>query len=551
MPRNAAGVYSLPSGNPVVTDTIIETNWANPTLADIGNELTNSLDRAGRGGMTGPFSIADGTAAAPGLRFTNDPANGLYHVGVNQWALVANGAVVANIAPAMFQVPAGVNFVALGGFKAPDGTTLLPSYSFQNEVASGWYRKASGTFWFAVGGVDIFAVTSAGVELAPGLTAVNLAGGLQVQDLIPVPLNQGQEWFKSNDGQVLMRYVNPDTTQTLVATSGAGGDFVPYGEKGVALGVATLDAGGQVPASQLGNTLHRNYIINGGCRVAQRGTYSSPLPVAGVPTYGGCDRIAGIHTNASVFALQQFVGNPNSVSRFGQSMGLTTPASGNAYLLSRIEAKDTKPLNGKTITLTALVTTNGAGAWTCIPGIYKANAEDNFGTMTLIGLGAAVPIPASATPTRVSMTIALGTADASNGLQVQFDAAFTGAQAGVFWSVSDFQLTESPAAVPFQDRPIAEELALCQRYYFRDASLSGVPRTRIQYSYVAGNTHAFQTFPVPMRTDPNVVLENPVYAFGGSAGSVAGQTFFGYDSSFAAGGINATMSWTINANAEL
>ena len=47
IPRNPNGDYILPAGNPVVSGTIIDTDWANPTLADIANEITNSLSRNG------------------------------------------------------------------------------------------------------------------------------------------------------------------------------------------------------------------------------------------------------------------------------------------------------------------------------------------------------------------------------------------------------------------------------------------------------------------------------------------------------------------------
>lgn len=57
MPRNGSGVYSLPSGNPVVDGTAIEAGWANPTLADIGNEITNSLPRSGTAPMAGPLGM--------------------------------------------------------------------------------------------------------------------------------------------------------------------------------------------------------------------------------------------------------------------------------------------------------------------------------------------------------------------------------------------------------------------------------------------------------------------------------------------------------------
>lgn len=64
MPRNANGVYSLPSGNPVVPGTLIESTWANPTMSDLGNEITKSLPRDGTAPMTGPLILSrDGILA--------------------------------------------------------------------------------------------------------------------------------------------------------------------------------------------------------------------------------------------------------------------------------------------------------------------------------------------------------------------------------------------------------------------------------------------------------------------------------------------------------
>ena len=54
MPRNNAGTYTLPNP-PVVSGTTIEAPWANSSLDDIKTELTNSLDRFGRGGMEAPL----------------------------------------------------------------------------------------------------------------------------------------------------------------------------------------------------------------------------------------------------------------------------------------------------------------------------------------------------------------------------------------------------------------------------------------------------------------------------------------------------------------
>lgn len=48
MPRNGSGTYTLPSGNPVSSGTIISTTWANPTCEDLGAALTQSLAKDGQ-----------------------------------------------------------------------------------------------------------------------------------------------------------------------------------------------------------------------------------------------------------------------------------------------------------------------------------------------------------------------------------------------------------------------------------------------------------------------------------------------------------------------
>lgn len=154
MPRNSSGIYTLPTGNPVITGTIIESDgWANPTLADLAAELTNSLDRAGRGGMTGPFGIVDGTPTAPGLRWTTDPNNGLYRAGSDNWWAVAGSIPVMNFQSNLIAVPTGVQ------------VTMVDAPSVPTSVVNKAY-------------VDAGLATLSGVFLP--LTGGTISGGLEV-----------------------------------------------------------------------------------------------------------------------------------------------------------------------------------------------------------------------------------------------------------------------------------------------------------------------------------------------------------------------------------
>ncbi len=81
MPRDANGNYTLPTGNPVVSQTDITSSWANGTMSDLGTEMTDSLSRSGKGGMTGPFPIIDKQGNVPGLSFATEPTSGLKREG--------------------------------------------------------------------------------------------------------------------------------------------------------------------------------------------------------------------------------------------------------------------------------------------------------------------------------------------------------------------------------------------------------------------------------------------------------------------------------------
>lgn len=76
MPRDGSGNYTLPAGNPVSSDTTIESTWANSTMDDLAAALTDSLSRSGQGGMLVPLTFSDGTEALPGIAWANELGTG-------------------------------------------------------------------------------------------------------------------------------------------------------------------------------------------------------------------------------------------------------------------------------------------------------------------------------------------------------------------------------------------------------------------------------------------------------------------------------------------
>ena len=169
MPRNASGTYALPSGNPVSSGTLIDATWANNTLNDLANEMTDSLSRSGEGGMLAPFRLNDGVQATPGLAFSNEPSTGLYRAGTNEmWAVVGGTQVqqfTANGAATRF---------------AP-GAVTTPSITALGDVNTGLWFPAADTMALSVGGVEAWRVNSSGnvgIGTASPAYKLDVRGGL-------------------------------------------------------------------------------------------------------------------------------------------------------------------------------------------------------------------------------------------------------------------------------------------------------------------------------------------------------------------------------------
>lgn len=91
MPRNSSGTYSTPAGQPVVSGTTISSATHNALVSDLATEISDSLSRSGKGGMTAPVRTPNGSLAAPTHSFTDDPDSGLLSLGANNPGLAVGG----------------------------------------------------------------------------------------------------------------------------------------------------------------------------------------------------------------------------------------------------------------------------------------------------------------------------------------------------------------------------------------------------------------------------------------------------------------------------
>lgn len=80
MPRDASGNFAFTPSTvaPAVDNTVISATDFNAAMDDIATEMEDSLSRSGKGGMLVPFLNAAGTAANPGISFTDDDTGGIF-----------------------------------------------------------------------------------------------------------------------------------------------------------------------------------------------------------------------------------------------------------------------------------------------------------------------------------------------------------------------------------------------------------------------------------------------------------------------------------------
>jgi len=141
MPRNGSGVYTLPASNPVIDGTVIDVNWANPTMSDIAAQLNNVYTRDGLLGPTGPFRVLDGLVSNPGLGFSSETNLGMYRPATSVLAFAAGGAKQFSVDSS------GASSTVASLFPKADGDSRFVAFSYAATSAdlSGAYMGADAT----------------------------------------------------------------------------------------------------------------------------------------------------------------------------------------------------------------------------------------------------------------------------------------------------------------------------------------------------------------------------------------------------------------------
>lgn len=215
----------------------------------------------------------------------------------------------------------------------------------------------------------------------------------------------------------------------------------------------------------------RNFLINGDCRIAQRGSVAA---VNATATYGGCDRIYCLPSGFTTFSgsIAQ-ASNSGTTTGFGQSVGATTTGNGTIVFGQRIESLNSRVLNGKTITVSCKVYHTASSPVTMQAQLYKANSADSFSTVTQVDTTKSAGSVPGSTWTAISATFLVVSGDASNGLDVRIVFSGLGALTSRTFAIGDFQLEVGIVATTFETKSVAIEQSQCLRYFQPIGELAG------------------------------------------------------------------------------
>jgi len=177
MPRNGSGYYTLPAGNPVVDDTVIDVNWANPTMGDIALQLNNVLTRDGVLGPTLPFKLVDGTSGAPGLSFAAATGTGLWRDST-QLGVSYGGSTVFSVNANGIATAKGYSSSAAEALTLTNATSAIIFRSPSNQEPPGVVlSRNSGDVFKARGlGGLVFETNTTGLEYLSNALTPSIAG---------------------------------------------------------------------------------------------------------------------------------------------------------------------------------------------------------------------------------------------------------------------------------------------------------------------------------------------------------------------------------------
>lgn len=241
------------------------------------------------------------------------------------------------------------------------------------------------------------------------------------------------------------------------------------------------------PSNQLG---FKNFIINGNFDIWQRGTSF------GTTALYNADR--WWQPSGGTFSYSRGNTNPLAGSLYYISLSSTTAPSA---LQQAIESSTVTKLAGQTVTLSYWI----RSTTTTVPTttVTYSTSTDALASQTTSISVTTSPGTALVANTWTKQTVTFAVPSSAVGLRI----SLAGASGSCTVDYSQVQLELGSVATPFENRQYGQELALCQRYYYRlvGGSLYSVfGRAQV---ITATTANAYINLPVPMRTIPSAALE--------------------------------------------
>jgi hypothetical protein len=301
----------------------------------------------------------------------------------------------------------------------------------------------------------------------------------------------------------------------------------------------TLDASTNATVAgtlAMGSSFKRNRIINGDMRVDQRNAGAEVNPAVGGTYY--LDRWFATSTSASKYKIGQNAGSVTPPAGFTNYLGATslsayTVATTDAFgIQQRIEGLNTSDLawgtaNAKTVTLSFWVYSsltgtfagsirNSAGDRSYVFS-YTINAANTweYKTITVAGDITGTWLTTNGVGLNLYFSIGVGSNfsttagswTAGNYLSPTGATSVVGTNGATFY-ITGVQLEVGSVATPYERQIYSDQLAQCQRYYYRQtpAATTALYGQGLNDSTTAAN--GFVAFPVPMRTAPTALEQS-------------------------------------------
>jgi hypothetical protein len=293
----------------------------------------------------------------------------------------------------------------------------------------------------------------------------------------------------------------------------------------------------QVDAVMTSGTPARNLFFNGAMQVSQRSAVGTAVTGITTSSYNTADRwylgisSLGTWTQTNIADAPTGSGFRNSIKMQCTTAKASPAASDYAAIMQRIEGQNLQAIKKGTSSAQTMVlsfwvkafqtgvyivnlydynnnreisksyTVSASATWQYVSIAIPADTTGAFTNDNATGLEVAWYLGAGSNFTSGTLNTTWNAANAANRLVGQTNVASSTSN---YWQMTGAQLTVGSVAVPFEFKSFADDLAACQRYYFRKVPSDGA----ITYatfgngSTGAGQFFATINFPTTMRTAP-------------------------------------------------